>query len=83
MPDLLKNKIAVITGAGRGIGRATAVLFSKEGAKVLLSDLDKKPLDETVNEIKKSGGIAAAVQGNVTKKTPPAMEEFWYLSKTG
>ena len=68
MPDLLKNKIAVITGAGRGIGRATAVLFSKEGAKVLLSDLDKEPLDETVNEIKKSGGIAAAVQGNVTKK---------------
>ena len=41
MSDLLKNKTVVITGAGRGIGQATAFLFAKEGAKLLLCDLDK------------------------------------------
>lgn len=68
MSVLLKDKIAVITGAGRGIGQATAILFSKEGAKLLLSDIDKGPLDETVNEIKKLGGSAIGVIGDVTKK---------------
>ena len=49
---MLKDRIVVITGAARGIGQATAKLFSKEGAKLFLSDLDKEPLDKTINEIK-------------------------------
>ena len=65
---LLKDKVAVITGAGRGIGQATAFLFAKEGAKLLLCDLDKNPLDETVSKIKLNGGIAEGVVCDVTKK---------------
>lgn len=68
MPDLLKNKVAVITGAGRGIGQATAFLFAREGAKLLLCDLDKKPLDETVLKIKSDGGTVESIVCNVTKK---------------
>ncbi len=68
MADLLKNKVAVITGAGRGIGQATAFLFAKEGAKLLLSDLDKEPLNETVAKINSQGGTAIGVMGNVTKQ---------------
>lgn len=68
MGDLLKNKIAVITGAGRGIGKATAILFSKEGAKLILGDIDKDPLDETISKIKSNGGIATGIICDVTKK---------------
>ncbi len=68
MSGLLKDKVAVITGAGRGIGQATAFLFAKEGAKLLLCDLDQKPLDETISKIKSNGGIAEGVVCNVTKK---------------
>jgi 3-oxoacyl-[acyl-carrier protein] reductase len=68
MSNLLKDKVAVITGAGRGIGQATAFLFAKEGAKLLLCDLDKKPLDETVSKIKSGGGTVESMVCNVTKK---------------
>ena len=68
MPGLLKNKVAVITGAGRGIGQATAFLFAKEGAKLFLCDLDKKPLDETISKIKSDGGTVEGLICNVTKK---------------
>nr|MDO8100167.1 SDR family oxidoreductase [Candidatus Njordarchaeota archaeon] len=64
---LLAGKVAVITGSGRGIGRATALLFAKEGASVLINDLDAEPANETVAEIKKMGGKAAACLGNVSK----------------
>src|SRR3990167_11143685 len=47
----LKNKVVIITGAGGGIGRATAILFAKEGAKVVVTDVDEKAGNETVNEI--------------------------------
>jgi 3-oxoacyl-[acyl-carrier protein] reductase len=64
---LLKEKVALITGAGHGIGRATAVRFAKEGAKLVLSDLDKEGLEATVKEIGKSGE-AVVVEGNVTSR---------------
>ena len=68
MANLLKDKTAVITGAGRGIGKATAILFANEGAKLLLTDLDKDPLNEVVNQVKSIGAEAISIQGNVTKK---------------
>ena len=49
----VKNKVVIITGAGSGIGRATAVLFAKEGAKVVVTDVDEKGGKETVDEIVK------------------------------
>src|SRR5690606_12818019 len=56
--SLLENKTAIVTGAGSGIGRAIAVLFAKEGAQVVVSDVDEKGGNETVDEITKAGGKA-------------------------
>lgn len=49
----LKDKVVIITGAGSGIGRETAILFSKERAKVVVTDIDEKAGNETVEEIRK------------------------------
>jgi len=68
MEKLLEGKVAVITGAGRGIGKATALLFAKEGAKVLLTDIDKEPLEDVLKEINSFKGIAHTVQGDVTSE---------------
>lgn len=66
MEKMLKEKICLITGAGRGIGRATALLFASEGAKLVLSDLDQDPLDEVIYQIKNQGGEAVGIAGDVT-----------------
>lgn len=63
----LEGKVAVITGAGRGIGKANAVLFAKEGAAVVVSDIDAAPVEETVKDIRATGGKALGVVGDVTK----------------
>jgi len=51
----LHNKVVIITGAGAGIGKETALLFSKEGAKVVVADIDEKGGKETATEIQRSG----------------------------
>jgi 3-oxoacyl-[acyl-carrier protein] reductase len=51
----LENKVVIITGAGSGIGKETALLFAKEGAKVVVADVNEKAGEETVIEIKKNG----------------------------
>lgn len=66
MQRMLENKVAVITGSGRGIGRATACLFAQEGAKVVVSDIDPGPAEQTVGDIKAAGGDAIAYVGDVT-----------------
>ena len=63
----LAHKVAVLTGAGSGIGRATALLFAKEGAKVVVVDLDAKEGQTTVDMIKDDGGEATLVVTDVTK----------------
>jgi 3-oxoacyl-[acyl-carrier protein] reductase len=63
----LDGKVAVISGAARGIGKADAVLFAKEGAAVFVSDIDEAPLMEVVKEIKALGGKADGCAGDVTK----------------
>ena len=62
---LLDGKVAIITGAGRGIGAAAAKLFASQGASVVVSDLDLAPAEEVVAEIKGAGGNGVAVAGNV------------------
>jgi len=63
----LENKVVIITGAGSGIGAATATLFGEHGAKVIVSDLNMEKAQGVVDGIKKAGGTSFAVQANVTK----------------
>ena len=64
----LKDKIAIITGARRGMGRTHALALAKEGAKVVVSDISLEGCQKVVDEIKNSGGEAIAVKCDVTKK---------------
>jgi len=63
----LKDKVATITGAGSGIGRATAILFAKEGAKVVVADYVAEGGEETVRMIKDVGGEASFTKTDVSK----------------
>ncbi|MGN6533389.1 MAG: SDR family NAD(P)-dependent oxidoreductase [Ginsengibacter sp.] len=63
----LENKVAIITGAGSGIGKAISLLYAKEGAKVVVSDIDEKGGNETVSEIKSNGGEAAFLKADTSK----------------
>ena len=74
MGDRLKDRVAIVTGAGRGIGRGEALLLAAEGAAVVINDFggsaageggEKSPADEVVEEIKAAGGKAAANYGNI------------------
>ncbi|MFS0782649.1 SDR family NAD(P)-dependent oxidoreductase [Bacillus sp. 1P06AnD] len=62
----LRNKVAVITGAASGMGKGEAIRFAKEGARVVIADLNAEGAQQTVEEIKQSGGQAVAVKVDVT-----------------
>lgn len=62
----LKNKTALITGAGSGIGRATALLFAQEGAQVVAVDIDDATGEETVNLVREEGGQASYVHADIS-----------------
>ncbi|MQF87267.1 MAG: SDR family oxidoreductase [SAR202 cluster bacterium] len=66
MLDGIKNKVAIVTGAGRGIGQGVAIRLAKEGAKLVINDRDQEPLDHTIDLIKSAGGDVVGVAASVT-----------------
>ena len=64
----LKNKVALITGCGSGIGKASCLLFAREGAKVVVVDLKRDTAEGTAREIEKSGGTTRAFAADVSKE---------------
>ncbi|HXK32227.1 MAG TPA: SDR family NAD(P)-dependent oxidoreductase [Candidatus Paceibacterota bacterium] len=64
----LKNKVAIVTGARRGMGKSHALLLAKAGAKVLVSDISQEECQLVVDEIEKAGGQAMALKCDVSKK---------------
>jgi len=63
----LDGKVAIVSGSGRGIGRACAIKLASEGARVVVNDLDAAPAQETLDAIRALGGQAVAVIGSVTE----------------
>ena len=68
MSSDLKEKVAIITGARRGMGKSHALRLAKAGAKVVVSDISEEECQKVVDEIKKNRGEAMAVKCDVTKK---------------
>lgn len=68
MGTRLKGKVAIVTGAGKGIGRGIARVFGSEGARVLVADVDEEWGMKTVNKIKEAGGEASYIKVDVSKK---------------
>lgn len=64
----LNDKVAIVTGAGSGIGRATAELFAGEGARVVVDDRYGERAEETVQRIRNAGGVALAIEADVSQK---------------
>ena len=64
----LKDKVALVTGGARGIGKAEAVLFAREGARLAVTDIRREPGEGTVEEIRASGGDAIFVAHDVTRE---------------
>jgi len=72
IPGRIEGRTAIITGAGSGIGKATALLFSSHGAKIIIADRDEKKGIQAQNEIRKKGGNAAFFKTDVASHTSVA-----------
>ncbi|WNS45363.1 SDR family oxidoreductase [Paenibacillus sp. MMS20-IR301] len=64
----IQNKVAVVTGAASGMGKAIALLYAKEGAKVIVADIHEEAAEAVAKEIRNSGGEATAVKANVAEE---------------
>src|SRR5689334_17564353 len=62
----LKDKVVLVTGGGRGVGRGVCLRFAAEGAKVVVNDFHERRAERVAAEIKEQGGSALAVQADIT-----------------
>lgn len=68
MGQVLKDSVAIVTGAGRGLGKAFALAYSREGARLLLPDISLERAEKTAEEIRGGGGQAVAMQADITEE---------------
>ncbi len=80
MTNRLKDKVAIVTGAGSGMGAAMAKLFTAEGASVVAADLNKDRVDDVVSEITSAGGKAVAIKTDVSNESD--IQDMFALAKT-
>lgn len=80
-PDYFRGKTIVITGAGSGIGRATALIFAREGANVVCADINESAVEKTAEDINAIGGQTLALAIDVTKRA--AVEDMVQLAVDG
>jgi NAD(P)-dependent dehydrogenase (short-subunit alcohol dehydrogenase family) len=66
MAGMLEGKIVLVTGGAGGIGRAAAVLFAQEGARVVVSDVDEDNIAVTIEAVRKGGGVAIGARADLT-----------------
>jgi NAD(P)-dependent dehydrogenase (short-subunit alcohol dehydrogenase family) len=83
MAGRVEGKVALVTGGSSGIGRATALLFAKEGAKVVVADVTAPGGEETVQMIKAAGGDAIFVKADVAKAAPPTADWIARITTRG
>ena len=69
MNNLLKDKVAIITGGANGLGKATALLFSEHGAKVVIVDVNQEAGDQVVTEITGKGGVVSFSKTDISKSS--------------
>ena len=66
--DRVKNKVAIVTGGASGLGKSSAILLAREGAKIVITDLDDEKGNEVVQYIKNAGGEAIFIKQDVSKE---------------
>ncbi len=79
----LENRIAIVTGSGKGLGKAIALSLAEEGVSVVISDIKTKSIKNVVTEIKKAGGTTLGVRCDVTKPREVRKMVFQCIKKFG
>ena len=89
MSDICKGRVAIVTGAGRGIGRAHALELARQGARVVINDVSAEPAQQVVEEIRAAGGEALANSDDIAdwagaeQLVKAAVESFGRLGPDG